>query len=117
MTTSLFAGVSPPPKSKAAQLADLLPAIEAALAAGHPHTAIFDHLENKLGLALTYRYYQITLHRLRKRRDESSSKKGSNGTSPVPVRAPRSTPRPIVSEEPNTGFSYDLKAPVDDFFS
>lgn len=113
MTTSLLAGVSPPPKSKAAQLADLLPAIEAALAAGHPHTAIFDHLENKLGLALTYRYYQITLHRLRKRRDEYSSKKGSNGTSPVPVR----TPRPIVSEEPNTRFSYNLKAPVDDFFS
>lgn len=75
MTTSFSAGVSQPPRSKAAQLADLLPAIEAALASGHPHTAIFDHLENKLGLALTYGYYQITLHRLRRRRDETSSKK------------------------------------------
>lgn len=117
MTTSLLAGVAPPPKSKAAQLADLLPAIEAALAAGHPHTAIFDHLENKLGLALTYRYYQITLHRLRKRRDETSSKKGRNGTAPLPVGTTRPMPRPVVSDEPDTRFSYDLKSPVDDFFS
>jgi len=117
MTTILLADVAPPPKSKAAQLAELLPAIEAALEAGHTHTSIFDYLENKLGLDLTYRYYQITLHRLRKRRDAAHSKKQAKARSPNISKASLPSSAPAVSGSPGQGFTYDLKAPVDDFFS
>lgn len=114
MSTSILTDVAPPPKSKTAQLEDLLPAIEAALAAGHPHTAIFDHIQNKIGLALSYRYYQLTLHRLRKRRDQASAKQTAKASSKavasnlplsVPAQPPESLTPAVFSSDTKDGNS------------
>ena len=71
MSTDLTIDVAPPPQSKSRQLAKLLPAIELALAEGHSHEVIHDHIKNTVGLDLTYKYYKTTLHRIRKKRDQA----------------------------------------------
>ena len=78
--TSLEIGILPP-KSKAAQLLELLPAIEAALRAGHSHASIHNYLVNSRGLDLSFGYYELTLGRLRKR--VRASYLQSNTISPV----------------------------------
>lgn len=69
MTRLSLTSVVPVPmsKSKAAQLAELLPEIEAALVAGHSHRAIFEDVKKTVGLDLTFGYYENTIHRLRRR--------------------------------------------------
>jgi hypothetical protein len=64
----------PPQKSKAAQLLELLPGIEAAVRAGHSHASIHEYLVKSRGLDLTFRYYELTVCRLRKRVHLSNSR-------------------------------------------
>jgi hypothetical protein len=67
-------------KSKAAQLAEMLPEIEAALAAGHSHKVIFEDIKKTVGLNLTFGYYENTIHRLRQRNGAAISPKGQQAS-------------------------------------
>jgi len=110
----------PKVKSKSAEITDLLPEIEAALSAGHSHTAIFENIKNTIGLDLTFGYYKNTIHRIRRRRDvknitvevplplyRSKQVKGAVGSVKVvpTIAAPMSKAQKI------------LLGPIDDFFS
>lgn len=122
MTTSLIISVAAPPKSKTERIRDLLPGIEAALDQGHGHQVIYDHLRKIVGLELTFQYYKITLHRLRKKR-ESAKPTGKNVQSfahPAKQIPGKEVPQPGVIGTSSAGgarFSYDVKASVEDFFS
>lgn len=122
MTTNSFSTIAPPKKSKSRQLVELLPSIEAALAVGYSHAAIFDHIQNTIGLDLTFRYYQLTLHRIRKKRDEAQAKVAPHalssrlGSQPAPVALP--SQRLVAQHDDGANkFIYDVKAPIHDFFS
>jgi hypothetical protein len=121
-TVNLLSSIAPPPKSKTERLAELLPAIEGAIAAGHSEKAIHEHVVNNEGLDLTFRYYKLTLHRVRKKRDkllsEAPAMVAHHGPK-APVRPPAQLTAAVsehVSEKPKK-FAYDVLAPVDDFFS
>jgi hypothetical protein len=78
----------PPPRSKASQLLELLPQIESAVRAGHSHFVIHEYIVKSRGLDLTFRYYELTLGRLRKR---------------LGIAAPHSRTAPtMVQPAPNT---------------
>lgn len=120
MAENLLSEISPPPKSKAAKLAELLPAIEGALAVGHSHAEIHDYIKNKLGLAITYGYYELTLHRVRKRRNALSTAtapRPSIALRPVQAASPVEAAGSPVSGQAPQKFVYDLHAPIDDFFT
>jgi hypothetical protein len=110
----------PQAKSKSAQIADLLPEIDAALVAGHSHEAIFENIKNLLELDLTFGYYKNTIQRIRRRRDLK------NRTIEVPQALHRSKPVKHtvgpVKAVPTIAASMSktqeiLLAPIDDFFS
>jgi len=110
----------PQAKSKSAQIADLLPEIDAALVAGHSHEAIFEKIKNLLELDLTFGYYKNTIHRIRRRRDLN------NRTIEVPQTLHRSKPvkhtvGPVKAvptiAAPMSKTQEILLAPIDDFFS
>lgn len=110
----------PQAKSKSAQIADLLPEIDAALVAGHSHEAIFENIKNLLELDLTFGYYKNTIHRIRRRRDLK------NRTIEVPQALHRSKPvkhtvGPVKAvptiAAPMSKTQEILLAPIDDFFS
>lgn len=110
----------PRAKSKSAQIAELLPEIDAALVAGHSHEAIFEKIKNTLGVNLTFGYYKNTIHRIRHRRDVKSK------TVEVPLALHRSKPVkdtvvpgkvvPTVAV-PMSKAQEILLGPVGDFFS
>ena len=117
MTTNLSIPDPVPAKSKTRQLEVLLPGIEAALIQGHGHHVIHEHIKNTVGLDLTFRTYKITLHRIRKRRDESNAKTVQRPTVPSVAKV---TAPVVGSASPNSSpqvFEYDVKASVADFFS
>jgi hypothetical protein len=123
MTKLSLSLVEPVPrqKSKAAQLAELLPEIEVALVAGHTHRVIFEQVEKAIGLNLTFGYYQNTIHRIRQRKEAAAKKLAA------PAPAPRKIPPNTLSTSPATGaqamdaptskLQEALSEPVDDFFS
>ena len=122
MTTNLLISATPKPESKSAQLAQLLPAIETALQKGHGHEVIHDHIRNTLGLDLTYQYYKTTLKRIRKKQSKGKVKvagvprlaqRTSQATS---VGAPPAADSGAQSETSVRRFTYDVKAPVGEFF-
>lgn len=121
-TVNLLSSIAPPPKSKTERLAELLPAIEGALAAGHSEKAIYEHVINTEGLDMTFRYYKLTLHRVRKRRDKLRSEAAAtvaHHLAKAPVRPPNQLQGAVLdpaSEKPKK-FVYDVLASVDDFFS
>ncbi|MFC5550194.1 hypothetical protein [Massilia aerilata] len=111
---------APKAKSKAAQIAELLPEIEEALAAGHSHLTIFEQIKNKIGLELSFGYYENTLHRLRQR------KAAKNKVTPRPQAGVDRNQIPQAAIAVRPGNSNDaptsklqaaLGEPVDDFFS
>lgn len=122
MSTILSISVDPRPKSKSQRLAALVPGVEAALREGHSHEVIHNHIKNTLGLDLTYEYYKTTLKRIRKRMVKA--KAIETGGPAVAQRAGKivtasGSPAPDSGADPRSKgdrFTYDLKAPVDDFF-
>lgn len=120
MSTQLLIPVEPPPQSKTQQLAKLLPGVEAALAQGHSHEVIHEHIKNTIGLDLTFKYYKTTLHRLRKQRDQAKQA-GMARPALLPyarVAAPGqgSAQDASVPSQPGPRFTYDVKSPIDEFF-
>lgn len=113
-------GPAPKEKSKAAQIAELLPEIEAALAAGHSHQAIFEHVKGTTGLELTFGYYENTLHRIRQRQEaknrEISKPPAASTQQPIPQAV-----LPFRAEPRNGALTSRLQtilgASDDDFFS
>lgn len=111
----------PRPKSKAAQIADLLPEIEAALKAGHSHRVIFEDVKNTVGLDLTFGYYENTIHRVRKRLDQPE--KGKEPPVPRPSKiVPKQVITPRAPDALAKGSAANklqevLSEPIDDFFS
>lgn len=122
MTTILSISVDPRPKSKSQQLAALVPGVEAALREGHSHEVIHNHIKNTLGLDLTYQYYKTTLKRIRKR--VVKAKAIGPGRPPLTHRAGTvvtAIASPALDSSTDLRskgdrFTYELKAPVDDFF-
>lgn len=124
MSTQLNILEVAPPDSKAARLAKLLPAIEAALLQNYSHEVIFEHIKKTEGLELTYKYYKTTLHRLRKKRDAALPKEVKRPSYSSPARRPSDTPRqvqttPLTTPAGTVGakFKYDVKEPIENFFS
>lgn len=125
MSTNLLASITPPLKSKTASLAELLPGIEGARAVGHTHGAIYEYIKNTIGLDITYRYYQLTLHRVRAKR----AKELAAVQTPGQVRQVHTSIRPPAHKPPASPagqpqldnsepkFKYDVTASIDDFFS
>jgi hypothetical protein len=111
----------PPPKSKASQLAELLPEIEAALAAGHTHRAIYEDVKRTTGIDLKFGYYENIIHRLRARKIESTQTQTKDATEQERRLLP-SEKTPVVPariNRPAVGSQLQdiLHGPVDDFFS
>lgn len=109
------------PKSKAAQLAELLPEIEAALQAGHSHQAIFEHIKKTVGLDLTFGYYENTMHRIRRRLKMNIKE---NPIQPLALQktTPKVSSAPRANNVQTRGSSKSklqqiLSEPIDDFFS
>jgi len=71
---------TPRAKSKAALVAEFLPDIEAFLDAGHSHKVIFEHIKNRVGIELTFGYYENTIHRIRQRQKSAEKQKVSNAS-------------------------------------
>lgn len=121
MSTILLIPVAPPPKSKAQQLAKLLPSIEAALKQGYSHEVIHEHITKTAGLELTYKYYKTTLHRIRQRQ-KAKSPATSRASLPLLVSrtagvAEQAAPAADATlDQPERRFTYDLKGSIDDFF-
>lgn len=122
MTRFLISLIEPVPKakSKAAQIAELLPEIEAALTAGHSHRAIFEQVENALGIGLTFGYYENTIHRIRQRQEA----KGEFLATPLMVQERPPSPitvdptrTPQFTDAPTSKLQAALSESVDDFFS
>lgn len=123
MTTPSLSSLEPAPraKSKAAQISELLPEIEAALAAGCSHKTIFEHIKRTLGLNLTFGYYENTLHRIRQRQDSPAPThtagrliKAKPHTLEPGARAVPAAPAIDGATSLTQGA---LFAPIDDFFS
>jgi hypothetical protein len=110
----------PKVKSKSAQITDLLPEIEAALSAGHSHTAIFENIKNAIGLDVTFGYYKNTIHRIRRRRDV----KNITVEVPLPLHRSKQVKEAVGSVKvvptiaaPMSKAQEILLEPIDDFFS
>ena len=122
MTDCIMPG-PPPLKSKAAQLLELFPKIEGAVSAGYSHASIHEYLVNSQGIDLTFRYYELTLCRIRKKRvSEYGGIRGTSAqSSPIQYPVASSSALPIKPaaqvDEPAKRFIYDVKKPVSDFFS
>lgn len=123
MSENLLSSLPAPQDSKSAALKKLLPAIEGALAQGHTHAAVHEYLKNTIGLDITFDYYQLTLHRLRKRRNQATNtQKGFVSASvhqPVSgrVKGGSAVGPPQPDESSGRKFSYDVHSPIGDFFS
>lgn len=111
----------PPPKakSKAAQITELLPEIEAALSAGNSHDAIFENVKKTIGLELTFGYYKNTLHRARHRQTENAKAKSKPVSPPGPKSLPTTvSPKSTRSiDAPTSKLQAKLGEGVGDFFS
>lgn len=112
---------APRPKSKAAQLAELLPEIEAALEAGHSHQAIFEHVKKTVGLDLTFGYYENTMHRLRRRvkmnvKENPTQHLALQKTTPKVFLAPRADNVQALGSS-KSKLQQILSEPIGDFFS
>lgn len=112
---------SPRPKSKAAQLAELLPEIEAALQAGHSHHAIYEHVKKTVGLDLTFGYYENTMHRIRRRikmnvKENPTQPLALQKTTPKVFSAPRANNVQTLGSS-KSKLQQILSEPIDDFFS
>jgi hypothetical protein len=110
----------PKAKSKAAQITELLPEIEAAVEAGHSHEAIFENVKKTTGLDLTFGYYKNTLHRVR-RKTEAKSKTvakppAAHGLKPITVTGSPSKAAQ-KTDEPTSKLQAALSEAVGDFFS
>jgi hypothetical protein len=117
-----LSSIEPPPKakSKAYQIAELLPEIEAALSAGHSHQAIFEQVKNTTGLDLTFGYYENTIHRIRHRQDAKSRANSASPASPK-IKQPPQTVSPLTAirsvDAPTSKLQAALGEDVGDFFS
>lgn len=117
MSEQLLPGVTPH-RSKAARLEEFLPKIEAALAGGHTHAAILDYLNKMEGFDLSPRYYELTLHRIRKRRraTDNNSAKAPKKLGPI-VGTTRDNSSGHELADTRKKFTYDLHSPLNDFFT
>lgn len=110
----------PKAKSKASHIAELLPEIEEALAAGYSHQAIFEQVKNTTGLELTFGYYENTIHRIRQRVEA----KAKSVTEPPAAAGQKSPPLNFSTIKatqsigaPTSKLQAALSEAVDDFFS
>jgi hypothetical protein len=120
MTTNLFISVAPRPESKSQQLAKLLPGIEAALTERHRHEVIHEHIKNTVGLELTYQYYKTTLTRIRKKREQAKVttvvRPSLRPAANLAAATGQQTVNALATDQSGPRFTYDVKAPIDNFF-
>jgi crotonobetainyl-CoA:carnitine CoA-transferase CaiB-like acyl-CoA transferase len=125
MTKLSLSSVTPVPKakSKASQLAELLPEIEAALAAGHAHRVIYEDIKISAGLDITFGYYETTIHRLRQRsrvvtQTQTQTKEATKQVqNPAPFAKGVTMPTRINRPSIGSRIQEILHGPVDDFFT
>ena len=122
MSTPFLISVPAPPKSKSQQLAKLLPNIEAALIRGYSHEVIHEHIKNFIGLDLSYRYYKLTLHRVRKNRDKAQASGTSRASHRLPSTVVSVTAShsdqvvETVAAQSDGKFKYDVHGSIAEFF-
>lgn len=133
MPEELFKSVGPKRSAKVARVREALPQIEAAFAQGHGHAAIHERLCDELGIDITFKYYELAVHRLRKAKadadtlqaQDSQLRNPSIGTSRPAVASARGSQAQVAGDKMREGagvqggpagddskFKWDPMAPV-----